>query len=311
MKHPLGLAGGAGGVEDEERVLGAHLPGRAVVGGRRHGVVVPDVPAVDPMNVAAGAFDHQHGLDPGTGLQGRVAVGLERNRAAASDALVGGDQVGGVAVQDAPGQGIRREAAEDHGMDRPDARAGQHGKGDLRDHGEIDRDPVARRDPVGGHGVGQAADLFVDLAVGDVAGDLRIVTLPDDRGVVPFGRQVAVQAVVAHVGGTVLVPLDVHVARPIGHVLDLGIGLEPVDALALLAPKALGIVDRLGVELEIGGFVAPGALGELLRHRKDAVLGHLVRLPLLLPGRSGQTRLAAWLSISGIPHRDKTWAGGM
>src|SRR3546814_19007108 len=81
------------------------------------------------------------------------------------------------------------------------------------------------------------------------------VALPDECGVVPLGRQVTVDAVVAGVGGAVGVPLDVDVACPEADVLHLGVGLEPVDALAVLAPEGVGVGDRLLVELEIGRFV--------------------------------------------------------
>ena len=36
VQHALGLAGGAGGIEDEQRVFGAHVFGRAIGGRLRH-----------------------------------------------------------------------------------------------------------------------------------------------------------------------------------------------------------------------------------------------------------------------------------
>ena len=47
------------------------------------------------------------------------------------------------AVVDPVSQRFRREAAENDGMNGADAGAGQHGDRQLRDHGQIDGDPVA------------------------------------------------------------------------------------------------------------------------------------------------------------------------
>ena len=43
MHDALGLAGGAGGVEDEEGIFGVHPLGGAVGAGLGHGLVIPDV----------------------------------------------------------------------------------------------------------------------------------------------------------------------------------------------------------------------------------------------------------------------------
>src|SRR3546814_9451658 len=99
--------------------------------------------------------------------------------------------------------------------------------------------------------VGEAADVLEELAVADVLLLGGIVALPDDGGVVLLGRQVAVDAVVAGVGGAVGEPPDVNVVRPEAGILHLGIGLEPVQALAVLAPEPFRIRNRLFVELEI------------------------------------------------------------
>ena len=71
-----------------------------------------------------------------------------------------------------------------------------------------------------------------------------IVAFPDDRDLVAAGREVPVDAVVGDVGGAVLEPADRDLARSEGRVLDPRIGLEPVDALALLPPERLGVGDR-------------------------------------------------------------------
>src|SRR5690606_1808737 len=60
VQHTLGLAGGAGSVEHEQRRLGGHLLGLAVVAGHLHQLVVPDVAVLVPGNLGAGAAHHDH-----------------------------------------------------------------------------------------------------------------------------------------------------------------------------------------------------------------------------------------------------------
>ena len=168
VQHALGLSRRARSVEDEERILRAHLLGRTVVADLGELLVEPEVAARRPRHLAAGAADHEHLLDAAHLLQGLVGIGLERNLAAAAQAFVGRDQEARLAVLDAAGERVRREAAEHHRMDGADARAGEHGVSRFRDHRQVDGDPVAALDAVRLQHIGEAADLLVQLAIGDV-----------------------------------------------------------------------------------------------------------------------------------------------
>ena len=141
VQNALGLSGRAGGVEDEQRILGVHRLGRAV---RRRAVPsdgVVDVAAGDHRHIGAGAPDHHHGRHVRATLQRLVDIGLERHLAPTAQALVGRDHETAGAVLNAAGDRVRREAAEDHAVHRADPGAGQHGVGRLRDHRQIDRHP--------------------------------------------------------------------------------------------------------------------------------------------------------------------------
>ncbi len=117
---------------------------------------------------AAGALDDDDEIDAAAFGDRGVGIGLERDFAAAADAFVGGDDDVRLAVFDAAGERIRREAAEHHGMDGADARAGQHGVGRFRNHRHVDGDAVALLDVAVAQNVGEAADLVVQLLIGDV-----------------------------------------------------------------------------------------------------------------------------------------------
>ncbi len=237
------------------------------------GFVVIDVAALLHVDVAAGAPHDDHALDPARLVAGDVGVGLERNLAAAADAFVGRDDERGLAVRDAAGERVGREAAEHHRMDGADTRAGEHGVGRLGNHRQVDGDAVALLDALGLQHIGEAAHLGVQLPVGDLLVVLGIVAFPDDGDLIAALLQVAVDAVVGAVGGAVLEPLDRDVVRRERGVLHLGEGLEPVNALGVLGPEAVRVLHRARVHLLVLGLVDVGALLPFRRNVVD-LLGH-------------------------------------
>ena len=202
----------------------------------------------------------------GQSLQGLVERSLQRHHLAAAQPLVGRDHH--LATRQPRMrllEAVGREAAEHHRMDGADPRTGQHGIGRLGDHRHVDRDAVALPDAARLQHVGEAADLLVQFAIGDLARFRRIVALPDDRDLVAARGEVPVDAVHRDVGGAVLEPFDRRRCRgaKLG-VLHLGVGLDPVDALAVLAPERVGIVDRRRV---------PGLVGRAVDQRIRSIDG--------------------------------------
>ena len=170
--------------------------------------------------------------------QGLVGIVLQLDLPAAAQALIGGDDELRLAVGDAAGQRIRREAAEHHGVDGADPRAGEHGVSRLGDHRQIDGDAVAFADAHRFEHVGKDVHLAVELAIGDVAGRLRrIVGLPDDGDLVPPLLQMAVDAIGADVERAVLEPFDRDIGIGEARVLDARVGLDPVDAAGPPCPR--------------------------------------------------------------------------
>jgi hypothetical protein len=66
---------------------------------------------------------------------------------------------------------------------------------------------------------------------------VRVISLPDDRGLIRLVVEVTVDAVVADVQLAVFVPADVQIVLGVGNVLDLGKRLAPVDDRGLLRPE--------------------------------------------------------------------------
>ncbi|MNP14377.1 hypothetical protein D3C76_1066990 [compost metagenome] len=255
--HALRLAGGAGGVKDEQRFFGAHLFRRAHGAGHFHQVLEPDVAMLVPLDVATGALAHDDFLDAAGFRVGQrvVDVGLERDLLAGTNAFVGGDHHFGFAVDDATGQGFRRETAEHHRVNRADPGTGQHGDHGFGDHRHIDSHHVAAVHVLATQGVGELAHLLVQFAVSDVAAFGRVIALPDDRDLIAALGQMTVQAVVGNVQGAVGEPFDVDMVIVEGGLLHRGERLDPVEALGLLAPEAVGVDDRLLVHRLVGRLV--------------------------------------------------------
>ena len=222
-------------------IFGVHLRRRAIVRRVRHRQMVPDVAAFDPADVAAGALDHQHLGDIRAFGQRFVAIGLERNLFAAAHTFVGRDDIARIAILDAAGEAVGREAAEHHRMDRADARTGQHGVSRFGNHRHIDGDTVAFLDAVRLHHVGELADLAVQLFVGDARVLLGIVAFPDDRRLVATRLEMSIKAIGRGVELAVLVPLDADVAAE-GRVLDLRVGPDPVEPFAVIAPELVRVL---------------------------------------------------------------------
>ncbi len=112
--------------------------------------MVPVIASGAHRYVRTGMAHHQHPIYRrivGEFGQGGIDIGFQRYRLAAAPTLVRGDHEAAGAPFDPPGQSFGRKAAEDHGMNRAQARTGEHGEHTLDDHRHVDGDPVALTHP--------------------------------------------------------------------------------------------------------------------------------------------------------------------
>ncbi|MNL30932.1 hypothetical protein D3C87_1526970 [compost metagenome] len=99
VQHAFGFAGAAGGVEDEQRVFGIHGFRRAVVADIAQRLVIPDVPAFNPVHLILCALDHDHGAHVRAALQCFVDILFQRDELATAHAFIGGDHGAAVGVE--------------------------------------------------------------------------------------------------------------------------------------------------------------------------------------------------------------------
>ena len=246
VEQTLGPSRRAAGVEDEQGRLGVepgHRRSRALL---RRLLVQPEVAAWGHRHFRVGPPGDEHVLDQVETLDRLVAGRLERDRPAAAQALVRGDEQPATRVDDPLAQAVRGEPREDDGVHRADPRAGEHRVGELRDHRQVDADPVALTDPERRQDVRDAADVLLQFAVADPPVAARFVLDPDQGGLVGLRRGVAVDAVDAGVELAVLEPGEVDGVeipaprRPRRR--------EPVEGRGLVEPEPVRVLDRLAVE---------------------------------------------------------------
>ena len=198
-----------------------------------------------PVRIAE-APDDQDVLDGWRSAQRRVGGGLEVDGLAAPPAAVGGDEQPRLGVVDAARQRLGGEAAEDDRVRRADAGAGEHGDGQLRDHGHVDGDAVAGADAQLLERVGGLLDLAVQVGVGERP---RVAGLADPVVgdlVAEAGVDVAVEAVVA----TLSLPPSNQRAKGGSQSRVRAERLHPAQLLAgQVGPEALVVVLGHGVEL--------------------------------------------------------------
>ena len=261
----LGLAGGARGVQQKQRMLG--IEGLRGVFGRRgvDDVVPPHVAIVVPGHVNSGAPHHQNVFDRAVavrarrhGLVGRV---LQRCRLAAPELPVDGDHQLGLGIVDAGPQRRGGEPGEDHAVHQAQPRAGQHRDHGFGDQRHIDGDPVAGHQTEVGQRVGRLAHLGLQIGVGQAAAIADGLALPVNSDPVPeAGLDMAVHAVVGDVELAVREPLGEGRVRPVQH---LGERRCPGQSIGLLGPEFQPVLLGFAVQL----LASVGLLGELCRWR--------------------------------------------
>ena len=279
MQHALGLTGRARGVENEERVFRVHgfrFALGVLIGGE---LVVINIPPTAHGHLGARAPDHDAGGHVRALGEGFVDVGFQRHHAPAAQALVAGDNGRAAGGLNTIFEGLRRKAAEYDGMNRADARAGQHRVRGLGNHGQVQADAVAAFNAACAQGVGQAADLVFELRVGDRPAVRWIVAFPDQGDLLGAFGQVPVDTIDADVEFAAREP-----TRPSGHEIK---GAHLVPGL-VPGQKPFGHLAEKCIALMHGALVHGGVVGaanvrirEVGGNRVDVGIGHRSALGMI------------------------------
>ena len=267
VQDAFGLAGRAGGVENEERVLGVEGFGLVLRLDGGELLVPPEVAALRPGDLVVAALDHEH-IGDGRRVSGEGAVDgrLEREHLALAPAAVGRHDHLRARVVDARPQALRAVATEDDGVDGADAGDGEHGDDGLGDHRKVHRDPVALADPELCEQVRGPLDLGGELRVADRAAVAGLALPVQGDAVAVAGLDVSVEAVVGHVELPVGEPLGERGIRPVECLGEVRVPVQ--ERARLVRPESDPV--RGGLGIEVGG--RDGGRGELLGRREAAFL---------------------------------------
>lgn len=167
-------------IKNEQRVLGCHNFGRAVVRYLEHLLVPPLVPAFRPGNLIPSSLENDDMLNEGAILQSSVDDGLCSDGFTTAFTLIGRDDDSRFAVLYTIAKRLGREPGKHDGMNRPDTRASEEGRYSVPSHREVHRDGVALLDAESLEHIGDAAHLAQKLCIGDQEALAGLISLVDD-----------------------------------------------------------------------------------------------------------------------------------
>ena len=209
----FGFGGRAARVEQVQQILRVHGFAGAVfrvVVDFLQNFVSPDVPALGKRHVASGAPHDQAAFDGRRVLHRGVRVCFQGHLVAAPPSLVLGDHQLALHVVHATGKRLGAEASEDDREGRPDAGTGEHRDRQFGNHPHVDADVSALFHAELLQSVGEADDLFLQVAESDLTAVAYGLAFPEVRDLVPMARfDVAVDAVETGVELAAEVPLGV------------------------------------------------------------------------------------------------------
>jgi len=151
------------------------------------------------FNLVADSVDHDHGGNGRAGFQCFVSGRFLGNSLVAAEGSVADHQHFGAAVDDSVTECVSAESAENDAVNGADAGAGQSGNAQFGNHRHIQTDAVALLNALGFQNVGEFADFFMQLFVGNGSFFARLVAFPLNRNLIAAFLKVPVQAVVRNI----------------------------------------------------------------------------------------------------------------
>ncbi len=231
VHDPLGLARGARGVGEHQRVGGTEGLDRGRIGRRerqRRVVAQLVVTALFAASVrpAAETVDHHHLPYRFAGVGRGQRIGQHAHRLAATEVSIGAHQHGGCGILHALHDRVGRITREHRHRDGADFRRREQDDGRFRHHRQVDRDAAAlartERAQPGRH----AVDLACQLGIGD-APLFAGVAFPADSHLVRMTACVLADDVVDQIEPATDEPAGPHDA--VAHVQRLRVGRRPLE----------------------------------------------------------------------------------
>ena len=260
--HAFRFSGGAGGVEDVERIGRQHRHARrGFPCGDRLAALFGPIMVASRNEIARLLRPLQD--DAGVGLHAGQFYRLVEQRlvlheAAGLEPATGREDQLRFCILDARRQFLRGEAAEHHRMHSTNPRAGQHRDHRFRHHRHIEDDAVAFCDAEILHDGGEGPHLGQQFGIGEFGdrarpSQIRQRRIVDQRDLVGAAiRDMTIERIVAGVDHGAGEPAAIEANRRVENFFRR---LDPVDLPRRVAPKALRISKRARMDFVIAALV--------------------------------------------------------
>ena len=129
------------------------------------------------------------------------------------------------------------------------------------------------------------------------------IAFPDNSRLITAFCQMPVKTVGCRVQRPIGEPFDMQIGGVIGHITDLGIGLNPIDPFAMFRPKPIWVSDRFGVERLIPLGINMCVFGKRCAWLKNRLLIHLSPLDPLFRSLFTSVTFACCSSIVAVADR--------
>ena len=131
-------------------------------------------------------------------------------------------------------------------------------------------------------------------------GFVGIVWFKQNRGLIAARCQMTINAVCRYVQRAVFIPTDIYIVIGEGGIFDLGVGLDPIKALALFTPECLGIGNGGLVHCCVFICVNMRASKKVREFRSRWQCSSPSKVTARMSSDKG-CRAAAWVSLTPIP----------
>ena len=258
VANSLGFSSASRGVQQKEQLLRLHFLAGARGGFFGDGVMPPLIASRLHGDGIANALEHQNVFHFGQLLARLVDIVFQGNNRSTSPRAIACHNHFALCVMHAVHNRACGKASKDHAVRRANARAGKHGESKFWNHAHVQRDHIAFANAHALERVGNARHFVLQFFVGDFADFRRVAIVARGLAFPQNGNVVAlticnksIDRVETRVGGAARKPFGIWTI-PLQHCVPR---LVPVKLFRNVAPENFRIVQRLRVQLFVGGHV--------------------------------------------------------
>src|SRR3954464_3785200 len=153
-------------------------------------------------------------------------------------------------------------------MNGADASAREHRNRSFGNHRQINGDAIPFAHAERLQRIRALASTFIELSIGDVFGELGIVTFPDDGGLIAATGQMPIEAVGRYIKFAVVKPANAEVVLIEAGVANFRVRLNPIDTPTHACPESIRVTQ--------GFLIKPLIVRALEMGKRSELFGYFV-----------------------------------